>query len=244
MDTITEVELMACVNSSKIAKSYLEVIDNESLGGAKVQSNISGVTDYIMKNDEECIEQIRSLVSKFGRNETAGFDRIESKLPMFSPNEIPGVLPEDTIKPYNTYDILSRIVDDSEIDEYKAGYGKTLITAYGRIDGWAVGIVANQRSVVKNEQGEMQVGGVIYSDSADKATRFIMNCNQKKIPLIFLLYSSDFPKISPRTCEQISKNFSSNIYLASLYEKHPPFLLLSSSHLGVICSLIIKNIPL
>ncbi|HSL88538.1 MAG TPA: carboxyl transferase domain-containing protein, partial [Ignavibacteriaceae bacterium] len=148
-----------------------EVIDNESLGGAKVQSNISGVTDYIMKNDEECIEQIRSLVSKFGRNETAGFDRIESKMPMFSPNEISGVLPEDTIKPYNTYDILSRIVDDSELDEYKAGYGKTLITAYGRIDGWAVGIVANQRSVVKNEQGEMQVGGVIYSDSADKATR-------------------------------------------------------------------------
>ena len=163
-----------------------EVIDNESLGGAKVQSNISGVTDYIMKDDEECIEQIRSLVSKFGRNETAGFDRIESKMPMFSPNEISGVLPEDTIKPYNTYEILSRIVDDSEIDEYKAGYGKTLITAYGRIDGWAVGIVANQRSVVKNEQGEMQVGGVIYSDSADKATRFIMNCNQKKIPLIFL----------------------------------------------------------
>ncbi|HSL90623.1 MAG TPA: carboxyl transferase domain-containing protein [Ignavibacteriaceae bacterium] len=163
-----------------------EVIDNESLGGAKVQSNISGVTDYIMKNDKECIEQIRSLVSKFGRNEAAGFDRIESKMPMFSPNEIPGVLPEDTIKPYNTYEILSRIVDDSEIDEYKAGYGKTLITAYGRIDGWAVGIVANQRSVVKNEQGEMQVGGVIYSDSADKATRFIMNCNQKKIPLIFL----------------------------------------------------------
>ncbi|MFO7525141.1 MAG: acyl-CoA carboxylase subunit beta [Ignavibacteriaceae bacterium] len=163
-----------------------EVIDNESLGGAKVQSNISGVTDYIMKNDEECIEQIRSLVSKFGKNETAGFDRIESKSPKFSQKEILGLLPEDAIKPYDSYEIISRIVDDSEIDEYKSGFGKTIITAYARIDGWAVGIVANQRSVVKTEQGEMQVGGVIYSDSADKATRFIMNCNQKKIPLIFL----------------------------------------------------------
>ena len=163
-----------------------EVIDNESLGGAIVQSNISGVTDYIMKNDEECIEQIRSLVSKFGKNETAGFNRIENKPPKFSQKEILGVLPEDTIKPYDSYEIISRIVDNSVIDEYKAGFGKTLITAYARIDGWAVGIVANQRSVVKNEQGEMQVGGVIYSDSADKASRFIMNCNQKKIPLIFL----------------------------------------------------------
>jgi 3-methylcrotonyl-CoA carboxylase beta subunit len=163
-----------------------EVIDNESLGGAKVQSNISGVTDYIMKNDEECIEQIRSLVSKLGKNENAGFDRIESKAPKYEQKDILGVLPEDTIKPYDTYDLLARIVDNSEIDEYKAGYGKTIITAYARIDGWAVGIVANQRSVVKTEQGEMQVGGVIYSDSADKATRFIMNCNQKKIPLLFL----------------------------------------------------------
>jgi len=163
-----------------------EVIENEKLGGAVVQSNISGVTDYIMKNDGECIVQIRSLVEKFGKKETAGFDRIESKLPKYPANEILGVLPEDTIKPYDTYELISRIVDNSEIDEYKAGYGKTIITAYARIDGWAVGIVANQRSVVKTEQGEMQVGGVIYSDSADKATRFIMNCNQKKIPLLFL----------------------------------------------------------
>lgn len=163
-----------------------EVIDNENLGGAKVQSNISGVTDYIMKNDEECILQIRSLVEKFGDRKTAGFNRAKSKPPKFSAKEILGILPEDTIKPYDTYELIARIVDDSEIDEYKAGYGKTLITAYARIDGWAVGIVANQRSVVKTEQGEMQIGGVIYSDSADKATRFIMNCNQKKIPLIFL----------------------------------------------------------
>lgn len=163
-----------------------EVIDNESLGGAKVQSNISGVTDYIMKNDEECISQIRSLVSKFGNRGFAGFDRIESNKSKFDQKEIYGLLPEDPLKQYDMYDIIARIVDNSEIDEYKSGYGKTLITAYVRIDGWAVGIVANQRSVVKTERGEMQVGGVIYSDSADKAARFIMNCNQKKIPLLFL----------------------------------------------------------
>ncbi|MGB5288165.1 MAG: acyl-CoA carboxylase subunit beta [Ignavibacteriaceae bacterium] len=162
-----------------------EKIDNESLGGARVQSNISGVTDYVMKNDKECIEQIRSLIDKFGKRETAGFDRIESKPPKFAPKEIYAFLPEDTIKPYDMYEVISRIADNSEIDEYKAGYGKTVITAYARIDGWAVGIVANQRSVVKTETGEMQVGGVIYSDSSDKATRFIMNCNQKKIPLVF-----------------------------------------------------------
>jgi 3-methylcrotonyl-CoA carboxylase beta subunit len=167
-----------------------EKIDNESLGGARVQSNISGVTDYIMKDDKECIAQIRNLVDKFGKRETSGFDRIESKLPKHSIKEIYGILPQDTIKPYDMYEVIARIVDNSEIDEYKAGYGKTLITSYARIDGWAVGIVANQRSVVKTEAtkgaGEMQVGGVIYSDSADKATRFIMNCNQKKIPLVFL----------------------------------------------------------
>ncbi len=163
-----------------------EVIDNESLGGAKVQSNISGVTDYVMKNDEECLKQIRNLSSKFGNQLTAGFNRIESKPPKYSPKEIYGLLPEDQIKPYDMYEIIARIVDDSEIDEYKSGYGKTIITAYARIDGWAVGIVANQRNVIKTETGEMQVGGVIYSDSSDKATRFIMNCNQRKIPLLFL----------------------------------------------------------
>jgi 3-methylcrotonyl-CoA carboxylase beta subunit len=167
-----------------------EKIDNESLGGARVQSNISGVTDYIMKDDKECITQIRSLVDKFGKRDSAGFDRIESRPPKFETKEIQGILPEDTIKQYDMYEVIARIVDDSIIDEYKAGYGKTIITAYARIDGWAVGIVANQRNVVKTESakgaGEMQVGGVIYSDSADKATRFIMNCNQKKIPLVFL----------------------------------------------------------
>jgi acetyl-CoA carboxylase carboxyltransferase component len=163
-----------------------EVVDNETLGGARVQSNISGVTDYNMKNDEECLMQIRKLADKSGEQLKAGFNRLEVRLPQYSPKEIYGLLPEDPIKPYNMYEIISRIVDDSEIDEYKAGYGKTLITAYARIDGWAVGIVANQRMNVKTETGEMQVGGVIYSDSADKAARFIMNCNQKKIPLLFL----------------------------------------------------------
>lgn len=163
-----------------------EVIDNEKLGGARVQSNVSGVTDYLMKNDEECLLQIRSLIEKYGYSPTAGFNRIESKMPQFPVNEILGILPEDTTKQYDTYELLARIVDNSEIDEYKAGYGKSLITAYARIDGWAVGIVANQRNLLKTETGEMQVGGVIYSDSADKAARFIMNCNQKKIPLLFL----------------------------------------------------------
>ncbi len=163
-----------------------ENIDNESLGGAVVQSNISGVTDYVMKNDEECLEQVRSLINKNSVPDKAGFNRVAPLSPKYSAKEIYGILSEDPLKQYDMYEILARIVDNSEIDEYKAGYGKTIITAYARIDGWSVGIVANQRSVVKSAKGEMQIGGVIYSDSADKATRFIMNCNQKKIPLIFL----------------------------------------------------------
>ncbi|MFZ0454067.1 MAG: carboxyl transferase domain-containing protein [Ignavibacteriaceae bacterium] len=184
---IVEGEGSVFLAGSHLVKAAIgEVIDNEALGGAKVQSNISGVTDYIMKNDEECLKQIRSLVEKNGIKQKAGFNRKESQPPRFSSKEILGLLPIDTIKPYDMYEIIARIVDDSNIDEYKAGYGKTIITAYARIDGWAVGIVANQRSVTKTDTGEMQVGGVIYSDSADKATRFIMNCNQKKIPLVFL----------------------------------------------------------
>ncbi len=184
---IVEGEGSVFLAGSHLVKAAIgEVIDNESLGGAKVQSNISGVTDYVMKNDEECLEKIKSLTNKFGNNLNAGFNRIESKPPVYSPKEIYGILPEDPIKPYDTYELISRIVDGSEIDEYKAGYGKTIITAYARIDGWSVGIIANQRNIVKSETGEMQVGGVIYSESADKAARFIMNCNQKKIPLVFL----------------------------------------------------------
>ena len=184
---IVEGEGSVFLAGSHLVKAAIgEDIDNESLGGALVQSNISGVTDYVMKNDEECLLQIRKLVEKFGENDKAGFNRKEPSPPKFSSEEISGILPEDTLKPYDTYELLARIVDDSEIDEYKAGYGKSLITAYARIDGWAVGIIANQRNIVKSEKGEMQIGGVIYSDSADKAARFIMNCNQKKIPLLFL----------------------------------------------------------
>ena len=163
-----------------------ENIDNESLGGATVTTEISGVTDEKMANDEECIEKIRSLVSKFGETTKAGFDRIESKPPAIETKEIYGVLPEDSSKQYDTYELITRIIDDSDFDEYKPEYGKTIICGYARIDGWAVGIVANQRIVIKSKKGEMQFGGVIYSDSADKGARFIMNCNQRKIPLVFL----------------------------------------------------------
>ncbi|MBI4429497.1 MAG: acyl-CoA carboxylase subunit beta [Ignavibacteriales bacterium] len=163
-----------------------EDIDNEALGGATVHCEISGVTDHKMKNDEECLEKIRSIVGKLGKQQTFGFNRSESKPPKFSPKEIYGIVPIDRTKPFDMYQVLARMVDNSEMDEYKAEFGKTLITAYARVDGWAVGIVANQRSVVRTRKGEMQVGGVIYSDSADKAARFIMNCNQKMIPLVFL----------------------------------------------------------
>lgn len=184
---IVEGEGSVFLAGSHLVKAAIgEVIDNDSLGGAKVQSNVSGVTDYMMKNDEECLMQIRNLVEKFGPFAKAGFNRTESRPPLYPSKELYGLLPEDTLKSYNTYEILARIVDNSEIDEYKAGYGKSLITAYARIDGWSVGIVANQRSIIKSETGEMQIGGVIYSDSADKAARFIMNCNQRKIPLVFL----------------------------------------------------------
>jgi 3-methylcrotonyl-CoA carboxylase beta subunit len=162
-----------------------EEIDNEKLGGAAVHSEISGVTDHKMANDEECLEKIRSIIGKLGDRPGLGFNRIAAEPPAFDPQELHGLFPPDRTRPYDMYEVLARILDRSELDEYKAGYGKTLITGYARIDGWAVGIVANQRSVVKNGKGEMQVGGVIYSDSADKATRFILNCNQKMIPLVF-----------------------------------------------------------
>lgn len=163
-----------------------EEIDNEKLGGAEVHSSISGVTDYKVKNDDEAIQLIRNLVDKISGQKLEGFNRTTPKPPENDPNDILGILPTDTITPYDMYDVLSCIVDDGEFDEYKKNYGKTIITAYARIDGWAVGIVANQRSLVKTPSGEIQIGGVIYSDSSDKATRFIMNCNQKRIPLIFL----------------------------------------------------------
>lgn len=163
-----------------------EDIDNEALGGASVHCEISGVTDHKMKNDEECLDKIRNIIGKLGHNRKAGFDRIESHPPKFPTEEIYGIVPLDRSKPYDMYQVIARLIDSSEFDEYKSEYGKTIITGYARIDGWAVGIVANQRSVVKTAKGEMQVGGVIYSDSADKGARFVLNCNQKKIPLVFL----------------------------------------------------------
>ena len=163
-----------------------EVIDNEALGGARVQSNISGVTDYIAENDEEALKMIRNLCEKIIPGKKMGFNRKEAYPPLFDISDIPGILPTDPIEQYDMYELIARITDKSEFDEYKAGFGKTIITGYARIDGWSIGIVANQRNVVKTEKGEMQVGGVIYSDSATKAARFILNCNQKGIPLLFL----------------------------------------------------------
>ncbi len=162
-----------------------EEIDNESLGGAAVQTDVSGVADYRVKNDDECLMLIRSMIAKTGPRPRLPFDRTEAVAPNYDAEELYGIIPADRAKPFDTYQMLARIIDGSELDEYKAGYGKTLITGYARIAGWAVGIVANQRSVVRTAKGEMQVGGVIYSDSADKAARFIMNCNQKHIPLVF-----------------------------------------------------------
>lgn len=175
-----------------LAGSYLvkaaigESIDNETLGGATTHSEISGVTDYKAKDDKDALNKIKSIVSKIGDFEKAGFNRIATKAPLENPEDIYGILPTSRSDQYDMLEIIKRLVDDSEFEQYKEGYGKTLLTGYARIDGWAVGIVANQRKVVKTKKGEMQFGGVIYSDSADKATRFIANCNQKKIPLVFL----------------------------------------------------------
>jgi acetyl-CoA carboxylase carboxyltransferase component len=163
-----------------------EDVDKETLGGATTQSEISGVTDYKMPDDPTCLDTIRDLVDKIGHFPKAGFDRATPAPPKENPEEIYSIYPEGGAKPYKTTDILKRLVDDSKLTYYKNGYGKTILCAYARIDGWSVGIVANNREVVKNKKGEMQFGGVIYSDSADKAARFIMNCNQKKIPLVFL----------------------------------------------------------
>ena len=175
-----------------LAGSYLvksaigEDIDNESLGGATMHCEISGVTDYKHENDAACLASIRNIFSKTGDYQSAGFNRVSAKSPKKDPKEIYGILPDNREKPYDMLEIIHRLVDESDFEQYKEKYGQTIICGLGRIDGWAVGIVANQRTVVKSKKGEMQFGGVIYSDSADKAARFIMNCNQKKIPLLFL----------------------------------------------------------
>ncbi len=175
-----------------LAGSYLvkaaigESIDNETLGGATTHSEISGVTDYKAKDDKDALTKIQNIMDKIGAPESAGFNRKNSVKPKLNPDEIFGHLPAKRSDQYDMMEIINRLVDNSDFEEYKAGYGKTILTGYARIDGWAVGIVANQRKIVKTKKGEMQFGGVIYSDSADKATRFIANCNQKKIPLVFL----------------------------------------------------------
>lgn len=175
-----------------LAGSYLvkaaigEDIDNETLGGAETHCEISGVTDYKAKDDKDALDTIKNLIDKIGVPNNAGFNRIKSIKPAEKQEDIYGILPGSRTEQYDMLEIIKRLVDNSEFQQYKEGFGKTILTGYARIDGWAVGIVANQRKVVKTNRGEMRFGGVIYSDSADKATRFIANCNQKKIPLIFL----------------------------------------------------------
>jgi len=162
-----------------------EEIDNETLGGAVTHTEISGIADYKFKTEQECMDHIRKMMSMLGEKPKAGFDRKDSNPPVKNTEELYGIFPMDG-KPYDVLDVIERIVDDSEFEQFKEDYGKTIVCGYGRIDGWAVGIVANQRKIVKSKKGEMQMGGVIYNDSADKAARFILNCNQKKIPLVFL----------------------------------------------------------
>lgn len=181
-----------------LAGSYLvkaaigESIDNETLGGATTHTEISGVCDYNSEDDEDCLNTIKELVDKIGNAQVAGFNRAAPSLPNKDLKDVYGQIPKDRTKPYDVRDVLKCMVDDSKFTEYKKEYGKTIVTAYARIDGWSVGIVANQRLMSKTAKGEMQFGGVIYSDSADKAARFIMNCNQKNIPLVFLQDVSGF----------------------------------------------------
>ncbi len=163
-----------------------ETIDNETLGGAATHTEISGIADYKFKTEEECLDQVKKIMDKLGPAKTAGFNRAEAKLPGRQRNDIYGIMSEGNTKPYDMLEIIDCIVDKDSFDEFKKDYGKSIICGYARVDGWAVGIVANQRLIVKSKKGEMQLGGVIYNDSADKSARFILNCNQKKIPLVFL----------------------------------------------------------
>jgi 3-methylcrotonyl-CoA carboxylase beta subunit len=187
-----EVLMVEGAGSIFLAGPYLvkaaigEDVDTETLGGAVTHTEISGIADYKFKTEEECLDEIKKIVDKIGNPSSAGFDRIKAKKPKDNPEELYSILSTDAGKPYDMLELINRIVDNSEFDQYKEDYGKTILCGYARIDGWAVGIVANQRKIVKSKKGEMQMGGVIYNDSADKAARFIMNCNQKKIPLVFL----------------------------------------------------------
>lgn len=181
-----------------LAGSYLvksaigEDVDNETLGGATTHCEISGVTDNKYPDDKSCLDAVKKLFDKMGHEPKAGFDRIESRPPAESEKTLTGLMPIDRVTPYDVKDIIHRLTDEHTFDEYKPGYGQSIVCGYARIDGWAVGIVANQRKIVKTKKGEMQMGGVIYSDSADKAARFIMNCNQRMVPLVFLQDVSGF----------------------------------------------------
>lgn len=187
-----EVLMVEGAGSIFLAGPYLvkaaigEDVDTETLGGAVTHTEISGIADYKFKTEEDCLDQVKRIIGKVSGGTKAGFNRVEPKKPAKKISEIYDLFPADGTKPYDMVEIIHRLVDDSEFDQYKEDYGKTIVCGYGRIDGWAVGIVANQRKIVKSKKGEMQMGGVIYNDSADKAARFILNCNQKKIPLVFL----------------------------------------------------------
>src|SRR6185437_1067757 len=164
-----------------------EDIDAETLGGAVTHTQISGIADYKFETEQECLDQVRAIMSRLGHPPGESiFDRTRPVAPRHPAEELYGLLPADATKPYDMVEIIHRLVDDSIFEQFKEDYGKTILCGYARIEGWAVGIVANQRKIVKSKKGEMQMGGVIYNDSADKAARFIMNCNQKKIPLVFL----------------------------------------------------------
>lgn len=163
-----------------------EDVDSQTLGGATTHTEISGIADYKFDTEQECLDQVRRIIDKLGAPENAGFDRVAPVMPKKDPKDIYGIVSSDNSRPYDVVEVIERIVDDSAFDQFKADYGKTIVCGYARIEGWAVGIVANQRTIVKNAKKEMQLGGVIYNDSADKAARFIQNCNQKKIPLVFL----------------------------------------------------------
>ena len=163
-----------------------EDADTQTLGGAITHTEISGIADYKFKTEEDCLDQVKRIIDKLGDNPKAGFDRSKSKKPQKAVEDLYDIFPADSTKPYDMVEVIERIVDDSEFDQFKKDYGKTILCGYARIEGWAVGIVANQRKIVKSKKGEMQMGGVIYNDSADKAARFILNCNQKKIPLVFI----------------------------------------------------------
>jgi acetyl-CoA carboxylase carboxyltransferase component len=163
-----------------------EDADQEMLGGALTHTEISGIADYKFKTEQETLDEVKRILSRLGKPDDAGFDRTTTRPPAKDPNELYGIMPADSTKPYDMLEVIERLVDDSEFDQFKKDYGKTILCGYARIDGWAVGIIANQRKMVKSRTGEMQMGGVIYNDSADKAARFILNCNQKKIPLLFL----------------------------------------------------------